>query len=51
FQHLSKHERNEITILLGKNYSLRNIALALDRSVCTISCELKKNSVAGRIRS
>lgn len=42
---MSKHERNEIKILLEKNYSLRSIACALGRSVCAISTEIKKNSV------
>lgn len=31
-----------------KGYSLRNIALAVDRSVSTISDEIKRNSVKGR---
>ena len=32
----------------GRGYSLRNIALALNRSVSTVSDELKRNSVRGR---
>lgn len=43
--HLSKDERNEITILLSKKYSMRSIAFALGRSVCSISSEIKRNSV------
>lgn len=33
-------------VLHGKGYSLRSIAKALNRSVCTISNELKRNKVA-----
>ena len=45
FSQLSKSERNEIAILKHKNYSLRDIAKALTRSVSTISDEIKRNSV------
>lgn len=34
--------------MLGKNYSLRNIAKPLDRSVSTICEEIKRNSVTGK---
>jgi IS30 family transposase len=48
FSHLSKSERNEIAILLSKNYSFRDIARILGRSVSTISDEIKLNSVKGK---
>ncbi len=48
FSQLSKSERNEIAILKHKSYSLRDIARALNRSVSTISDEIKRNSVDGR---
>lgn len=35
----------EISILLDKNYSLREIARALGRSISTISDEIKRNSI------
>lgn len=44
---LSRTERMEIGILLGKGYSLRLIAKALGRSPNTISYEVRKNSVKG----
>lgn len=44
---MSKNERNEISILLHKKYPLRDIAVALRRSVSTISDEIKNNSVKG----
>jgi IS30 family transposase len=34
-------------VLRDKGYSLRAIATALNRSVCTVSSELKRNTVAG----
>lgn len=42
---MSKHERNELAVLLKKSYSLRSIAFALNRSICAISYEIKNNSV------
>jgi len=42
---LNKTERQEISILLSKNYSLRSIAKALGRNTSTISREIKRNSV------
>lgn len=44
---LKKAERDEIFILLGKEYSIRNIAKALGRSPNTVSYEIKNNSVNG----
>jgi len=42
---LSKTERLEIEILRNKGYSMRKIAKVLERSLNTISYEIKKNSV------
>lgn len=44
---LSRAERLEIKILLGKSYSLRSIAQALGRSPNTISYEIRENSTLG----
>lgn len=44
---IQKAERNEIFILLGKKYSMREIGKALSRSPNTISYEISKNSVNG----
>jgi IS30 family transposase len=44
---LSDAERSEISILLKRDCSLREIATALGRSPNTVSYELKKNSVDG----
>ncbi len=44
---LKSAERLEISILLGKGYSLREIAGALNRVPNTISYEIKNNSVNG----
>jgi len=48
---LSKPERSEIMILYGKGYSMRKIAIALERSPNTISYEIKKNSVCGEYKA
>lgn len=45
--HIKEAERLEIAILLSKKYSLRDIAKALNRSVSSISDEIKYNSVKG----
>lgn len=42
---VTRAERLEIGILLGKGYSLRSIAKELERSPNTISYEIRKNSV------
>jgi IS30 family transposase len=44
---LKKSERSEISILLGRGYSMRSIAKALGRSPNTISYEIKENSTLG----
>lgn len=43
--HLSKNERNEIAILLDKNYQQKDIAKTLRRSASAISDEIRLNSV------
>lgn len=45
---MAKNEQQEIFLLKKKGYSLRKIALALGRSVSTVSDEIKRNSVKGR---
>ena len=42
---LSKAERLEIKILLDKDYSMRAIGRAMERSPNTISYEIRNNSV------
>jgi IS30 family transposase len=44
YKHLSNEERVVIEKLRNKNYGIRYIAKVLDRSVCTISMEIKRNS-------
>jgi transposase, IS30 family len=43
--HFTKIERNELSILLNKGYSLRDIAFTLGRNPSSISREIKKNRV------
>ena len=45
---LSKAERGEICILLGRGFSQREIAKALGRSPNTVSYEIRENSTNGR---
>lgn len=42
---MSKNERNELSILREKGYSLRDIAGVMNRSIGTLSDEIRKNSV------
>jgi len=44
---IKRAERLEIAILLNKQYSLRSIAKVLDRSVSSLSDEIRRNSVNG----
>lgn len=44
---MTKDDRNEISVLLGKKYSLHDIARAIGKSVSTISEEISRNSVKG----
>lgn len=48
YAQINKHERNEISVLLKKGYSVRDIGFALKRNPSSISREIKKNSVKGR---
>ena len=45
--HFSRAERLELSILLKKGYSLRDIGKALERNPSSVSRELKRNSVNG----
>lgn len=47
YQHITKYERLEISILLRKEYSIREIAVELGRSPSSISREIRTNSVQG----
>jgi|SRR3989344_1994588 len=47
YQHFTKSNRNELSILLKKGYSYRDIGDALKKSPSSISREIKKNSVNG----
>lgn len=47
YNHFTKSERNELSILLKKGYSQRSIAAVLRRSPPSIGREIKKNSVNG----
>ena len=48
YQQLSDAEQLQLSILLKKNFSLRDIAEAMSRNVGTISREIKRNSVKGK---
>src|SRR3989344_2143773 len=45
--HFSRTERFELSILLKKGYSLRDVGTALGRSPSSVSRELKRNKVNG----
>jgi IS30 family transposase len=47
YHHFSKHERNELSVLLKRGYSYSDIAQALGKSHSSVSREVKKNSVKG----
>lgn len=47
YTHFKQNERDEIAILLKKDYSLRDIGYALGRSPSSVSREIKFNSVNG----
>lgn len=51
YTHIKKTERIEISVLLEKGYSLRDIAKALRRSVSSVSSEIHDNSVNGKYNS
>lgn len=48
YSHITGPERLEISILLEKGYSHRDIGSALGRSQASVSREIKRNSVNGR---
>lgn len=47
YNHFTKNERNELSILLKKGYSQRSIAAVLRRSPPSIGREIKRNLVGG----
>lgn len=47
YKHLTQDERNELSILLKKGYSLRSIADVLKKNPSSVSREIKENSVNG----
>lgn len=48
YKELTQIDRYEIAVLRNKNYSMREIARQLNRSVSTISSELKNNKTNGK---
>ncbi len=44
YTHFNKDERNELSVLLKKGYSLRNIAFVLEKNPSSISREINNNS-------
>lgn len=48
YKHFTKDERNELSILLKRGYSLREIAGALGRNPSSISREISRNTVNGQ---
>jgi len=46
-QHFNLHSRNELSVLLNKGYSLRDIAKVLQKSPSSISREVRNNKVNG----
>lgn len=48
YQHFTQDERNEISILLNKGFSHRDIAQALGKHHSSVSREIKNNSVKGK---
>ena len=47
YQHFNLHSRNELSVLLNKGYSLRDIAKVLGKSPSSISREVNNNKVNG----
>lgn len=47
YNHFTKSERNELSILLKKGYSYRDIAKAIRKNPSSIGREIKENSVNG----
>ena len=48
YTHFTKNNRNELSILLEKGYSIRNISKALKKNPSSISREVRSNSVNGQ---
>ena len=48
YTHFTKDQRNEISVLLNKSYSIRDIAYAIKKNPSSVSREINKNSVKGR---
>ena len=47
YEHFTQDERNELSVLLKKGYSLRDAAGALKKSPSSVSREVKRNGVNG----
>ena len=47
YSHFSKSDRIELSILLKKGYSYRNIAPEIGKSISSISREIRDNSTKG----
>lgn len=48
YKHFSKNDRNELSILLKKGYSMRDISKVLGKNPSSISREVSNNSVNGQ---
>ncbi|MBU2219981.1 IS30 family transposase [Patescibacteria group bacterium] len=48
YTHFSRNDRNELSVLLKKGYSLRDIASVLEKNPSSVSREVNKNSVNGQ---
>lgn len=48
YTHFNKNERNELSVLLKKGYSLRDIGSVLKKNPSSVSREIKNNSVNGQ---
>lgn len=48
YTHFSKNKRNELSVLLKKGYSLRDIASVLEKNPSSVSREVKNNRVNGQ---
>lgn len=48
YTHFTKDQRNEISVLLNKGYSIRDIAYAIKKNPSSVSREISKNSVNGQ---
>lgn len=48
YKHFTKDQRNELSVLLNKGYSIRDIAYAIKKNPSSVSREIKKNSVNGQ---